>query len=45
MTNSQNDIGIVYGEYRLSIAAYFGIDPADVTGEHVAQYEADKEAN
>ena len=40
--SEDNEIGIIYGQYRLDIAAHFGIDPAEVTGEHVDAYEKEK---
>ena len=36
---SENEIGIIYGQHRLNIAAMYGIDPAAVTLAHVEEYE------
>ena len=30
---------VTYGPLRLAVAEHFGIDPADVTADHVAEYE------
>lgn len=38
MTSAGIDIG--YGEYRKAIAAHFNIDPAAVTADHAARYDA-----
>lgn len=32
---------VVYGPLRLAVAEWAAIDPADVTAEHVARYEAE----
>jgi hypothetical protein len=37
------DVDVVYGECRRAVAEWAGIDPADVTGDHVARYEAAQE--
>ncbi|AXQ60063.1 hypothetical protein NTR1_48 [Nocardia phage NTR1] len=34
---------VTYGPLRLAVAKHFGIDPADVMAEHVAEYEAENE--
>ena len=34
---------VQYGPLRLAVAEWAGIDPADVTGDHVARYEAANE--
>lgn len=34
---------VVYGPLRLAVAEWAGIDPADVTADHVARYEAHNE--
>lgn len=34
---------VTYGPLRLAVAEWAGIDPADVTGDHVARYEAANE--
>lgn len=33
-------LDITYGEYRLKVAEWAGVDPADVTGDIAAQYDA-----
>ena len=34
---------VTYGPLRLAVAEWAGIDPADVTGDDVARYEARNE--
>lgn len=41
---STGNLGITYGPLRLAVAEMFQIDPADVTGAHVAEYEAMQES-
>lgn len=38
------DIGVEFGPLRLAVAEHFGKNPEDVTGQDVAQYEMDQEA-
>lgn len=42
--SATGDIGVQYGPLRLAVAARFNKNPEDITGQDVAQYEMELEA-
>jgi hypothetical protein len=40
---AEAQVDVTYGPLRLAVADMYQIDPADVTAEHVAEYERMRE--